>query len=167
MKKKAKSLILIALLLILIIGAGCLFYMKLYEYLIIDISILSIVFIIFLLHIFKKTDIESIYNSNLKKMLKRYDTILVETSTIPDLDGKNIMIITNIEDLIDASVEIRKPIYYKKERSYCNFILIDNQDVSIYLLKEFNRDTPIEKFIKDRKQNMEDLIDKAKDLRTR
>ncbi|MBR2246802.1 MAG: hypothetical protein IJ880_07260, partial [Bacilli bacterium] len=91
--------------------------MKLYEYLIIDISILSIVFIIFLLHIFKKTDIESIYNSNLKKMLKRYDTILVETSTIPDLDGKNIMIITNIEDLIDASVEIRKPIYYKKERS--------------------------------------------------
>ena len=77
----------------------------------------------------------SVYNSNLKKMLKRYDTILVETSTIPDLDGKNVMIITNIEDLIDASVEIRKPIYYKKEKTYCNFILLDNQDVSIYLLK--------------------------------
>ena len=167
MKKGIKSIILLLLLFITISSSIVLYMAELYEYLIIDISVLLIVLVLLLLHIFKKTDDFSIYNSNLKKMLKRYDTILVETSTIPDLDGKNVMIITNIEDLIDASVEIRKPIYYKKEKTYCNFILLDNQDVSIYLLKLYDRETPIEKFIKDKKQNMEDLIDKAKGLRTR
>ncbi len=167
MRKGTKSIILLLLLFITISSSIVLYMAELYEYLIIDISVLLIVLVLLLLHIFKKTDDFSIYNSNLKKMLKRYDTILVETSTIPDLDGKNVMIITNIEDLIDASVEIRKPIYYKKEKTYCNFILLDNQDVSIYLLKLYDRETPIEKFIKDKKQNMEDLIDKAKGLRTR
>ena len=118
MGKKIKTIIYTILLIALIAIAGWLFFVKLYEFLIVDISILVIILILLLLNIVEKTDDVSIYNNELKKMLKRYDTILVETSTIPDLQDKNVMIITNIEDMIDAAVEIRKPIYYKKENRF-------------------------------------------------
>ena len=143
-----------------------LFINQLYTYLIITGTLAIIFFFTLVSILLKKQDERSKYESNLKSMLKKFDSILVETSTVPDLDGKNIMLITNIEDMIDAAVEIRKPIYYKKEEDDCVFILLDNQDTCIYVLKLYeDMETAIEKFVKDRKQNIESLIEQAKDIR--
>ncbi|MBQ2639340.1 MAG: hypothetical protein IJF92_01050 [Bacilli bacterium] len=164
MNKSLKTIIYIVILLIILMVSIYLYSKKLYGYFLISLGFVLIFGLLLILTISKKTDEESVYDSTLKTILKRYDSILVETSTIPDLENKNVMIITNIEDMIDASVEIRKPIYYKIEENYTTFILLDNQDISLYILKlERDVETPIEKLIKERKNDIEDLINQAKD----
>lgn len=164
MKKSLKTIIYLIVLLVILAIALYLYTKKMYGYFLISLGFVLIFGLLLILNISKKTDDESVYETTIKTVLKKYDSILVETSTIPDFEGKNVMMITNIEDMIDASVEIRKPIYYKREDNYCTFILLDNQDISIYSLKvEKDVETPIEKLIKERKNNMEDLINQAKD----
>ena len=96
-------------------------------------------------------------------ILKKYDAILAEIGNTPNLEDKNIMLITNIEDMVDAAIEIRKPVYYKKEPDYCIFSLLDNQDMCIYILKQRGDDsTPIEDFINNRKQSIEQKISNSR-----
>lgn len=164
MKKKIKILLIFLLLIILSIISLYLIERDLIEYSIVSITTILIVFVILVISIAKREDIRSKYNQDLRKILKKYDAILVETSTIPNIENKNIMLITNIEDMIDASLEIRKPIYYKKEQDYCIFVLLDNQDACIYILKlHKEEDTDIEVFIRERKTHIEDLISYARD----
>lgn len=110
-----------------------LFNMK--EFLIFTI-ILSLVFL--LLIFFNVNDNRSddaIYESTLKKILKTYVAILIESEELPSIRGKNIVKTTSIDNLINAQVEIRKPIYYKKEFDYCTFILLDDNEALVYSLK--------------------------------
>ncbi len=163
MKKTTK---IIMNLIMILASLGLSYYLlinNLTGYAIIFITLTVILFIILLSSILKKTDEESQYNHELKQILKKYDAILVETSTTPNIEDKNIMLITNIEDMIDASVEIRKPIYYKTSEDNCIFILLDNQDACVYILKlNKEEELPIEAFIKGRKENIENLIDNAR-----
>ena len=163
MNKKVKLSIITILLVLDLIGAILLYINNLYGYFLITLGLLIILVISLIMLLTEKTDDESKYNNNLKNILKRYDSILVETSSIPDMDGKNMMMITNIEDMIDASVEIRKPIYYKKEEDHCIFVLLDNQDISLFILKLDEFETPLEKLIKDRKNSIQDLISQARE----
>ena len=164
MKKSLKIIIYLIVLLIIVGLSVFLYSKKLYGYFLISLGFILVFSLLLILTMTKKTDEDSVYDSTLKTIRKRYDSILVETSTIPDFEGKNVMMIVNIEDMIDASVEIRKPIYYKIEENYTTFILLDNQDISIYILKkESNVDTPIERLIKEKKDDIEDLINQAKD----
>ena len=163
MNKKTKLTIILILLVLDLIGAVVLYINNLYGYFLITLGVLIILVITLILSVSEKTDDESKYNNSLKGILKRYDSILVETSSIPDMEGKNMMMITNIEDMIDASVEIRKPIYYKKEEDHCIFLLLDNQDISLFILKLDDFETPIEKLIKERKNSIQDLISQARE----
>lgn len=163
MDKRTKLTIIFMLILLDLLGATLLYINNLYGYLLITLGVLIILIISLIISLSEKKDDLSKYNNNLKGILKRYDSILVETSSVPDMEGKNMMMITNIEDMIDASVEIRKPIYYKKEDDHCIFLLLDNQDISIFILKLDESETPIEKLIKERKNSIQDLISKAKE----
>lgn len=166
MKKKVKIILILFILLITLGLSLYLFINEFIGYAMIFIVLSAILFLLLVTSGLKKEDNESVYRRELKQILKKYDAILVETSTIPDMDDKNIMLITNIEDMIDASVEIRKPIYYKKENGYCIFILLDNQDICIYVLKSCNdTETAIEMFVKERKENIENLIGAAREAK--
>ena len=166
MRDRKKITISTVLFIIMAVISYVLYVNKLYSYLIISGTLTLVLLVITVSVLVKRQDERSKYESALKSMLKKFDSILAETSTIPDLEGKNIMLITNIEDMIDASVEIRKPIYYKKEENDCIFSLLDNQDICIYILKlDDEVEAPIEKFIKNRKQVIENLIEDAKDTR--
>lgn len=94
---------------------------------------------------------EAIYNSTLKKVLNNYDAILVESHNFPDLKGKNIIKVTNMDDLVDAQIEIRKPIYYMIEgEDSCSFVLLDNSEACIYILKQNeNVTSPLELIINE------------------
>ena len=164
MKKKfIKFIVLLVLTIVLLIISLFLLKNDLSTYAIVFITATAILFIITLALIPKEKSAEAEYHSRLKMILKKYDAILAEIGNTPNLEDKNIMLITNIEDMVDAAIEIRKPVYYKRELDYCIFSLLDNQDMCIYILKQRGDDsTPIEDFINNRKQSIEQKISNSR-----
>ena len=74
------------------------------------------------------------FTRKINNTLKTYDAILVR-SNIPDLKDHNIIVIDNFEDLVDAQVEIRKPIFFQKQTESCSFILLDQNNALIHVEK--------------------------------
>ena len=91
-----------------------------------------------------------IYENKVRNILNTYDSILVKSTTTPNLDDRNIINVLSIEDLIDAQMEIRKPICYLKQTESCSFVLLDDKEAYVYIEK-VNEDTvsPIEIAIKE------------------
>lgn len=79
---------------------------------------------------------EKIYKRKVKKILKTYDCILVKSKNIPRLTDRNIIVTDSIENVVDAQMEIRKPIYYFDEIKSCSFILLEDKEAIVYIIKE-------------------------------
>ena len=75
---------------------------------------------------------EEKYETKLKKILKTYDSVLVETRKIPVIDSEKV---NSVDDLIDAQLELRKMIYYFKQSDNCSFVLFDQNQANIFILK--------------------------------
>jgi len=98
---------------------------------------------------YSKNELEN-FESNVNNILRLYNSILVETKNYPDLVNKNIIKLERLEDLIDAQLEIRKPIYYVKQLQTCSFILIDNDEALVYIMKRDKDDiSALDIIIKD------------------
>lgn len=129
----------------------------LYKYIIYGYCILSIIFgIVFLLlgisNLLKSQSPEKKYDSEIKDILKTFDSILVKSSEIPNLDNRNIIVVESIDDLVDAQLEIRKPICYLKQTESCSFVLLDDKEAYVYVAKiNENILSPIEIVIKESK----------------
>lgn len=110
---------------------------------------------------------EDVYKSELNKVLKIYDSILVKCTKIPDLTDKNIIETTNMEDLVDAQVELRKPIYYKDEKDSCAFLVMDNKEVCVFILKQ-REDvvSPLEVKIANLRKEKEERMMKEQEIAT-
>lgn len=76
-----------------------------------------------------------VYNKKIKKILKKYDAVLVKTKNIPRLYDKNIMVVSTIEDMINAQMEIRKPVYYFVNENSHSFFLLDGEEALVYIVK--------------------------------
>ena len=150
MKREVKIILIV---LVLIGALGLTYYMfskDLMTYAIV-FGAISLVTLIFLIVFIRNTrSEESIYKSTLRKILKNYDAILVQSYNFPKLSGKNIIRVTNLEDLMDAQLELRKPIYYMIEgEDSCSFVLLDNTeyekhaDIDESLLADIERTTII------------------------
>ncbi len=79
-----------------------------------------------------------IFEANVNSILRLYNDILVKVDNYPDLVDKNVIRLDNFDDLIDAQIEMNKPIYYIKQAQTCSFILIDNKEALVYVLKSNN-----------------------------
>ena len=129
----------------------------LYKYILYGYCILSITLgIVFLLlgisNLLKGQSPEKKYDSEIKDILKTFDSILVKSSEIPNLDNRNIIVVESIDDLVDAQLEIRKPICYLKQTESCSFVLLDDKEAYIYVAKiNENILSPIEIVIKESK----------------
>ena len=145
MKKELKIGALIVAVIGLIIISALLYKNGYVNYLIVTGTLLVVTAIALFNLVVTNRSEESIYNSKLRQILKTYDSILVKSKNLPKLDEKNIIRVDSIEDLVDAQVEIRKPIYYQEQTESCAFILLDNKEACIYILK-LNNDvlSPIE-----------------------
>ncbi len=86
---------------------------------------------------------KAIYKNFIKSTLRTYDAILVKTLDLPSLKGKNIVRVNKFSDLIDAQIEMKKPIYYKEFNDYTVFILIDNEEACVTIVR-LNDNTPCE-----------------------
>lgn len=146
MKREIKILILILCLLASIGGAIYLYLHNMTTYLILAVAVVIIFSVILIMYIVNTRNEEAIYKNNLKKILNYYDAVLVQSYNFPNLKGKNIIRITNIEDLIDAQIEIRKPIYYMIEgEDSCSFVLLDNSEACVFILKQNEKvESPLE-----------------------
>lgn len=105
---------------------------------------------------------EKVYESNIKSILNTFDSILVKSNSVPKLVGRNIIIVEDIDDIVDAQLEIRKPICYYRQTESCSFVLLDDKEAYVYVEK-INPDviSPVEIEINDikRKQKSSDDID--------
>lgn len=97
----------------------------------------------------EEPDEYSAYIKSKKRILKTYDSVIVEVENIPNIAGKNIIKVKSIEDLVDAQLELREPIYYKNDNDSCFFLLLHYNEACIYILKmNENIVSPTEQSIK-------------------
>lgn len=75
------------------------------------------------------------YENNVKSILNTFDSILIKSNSVPKLIGRNIIIVDSIDDMVDAQLEIRKPICYYKQSESCSFVLLDDKEAYIYVEK--------------------------------
>ncbi len=118
---------------------------------------LFIVLTIFLGIYLKETPDEyTTFIKNKRRILRTYNSIIVEVESIPNIAGKNIIKVKTIEDLVDAQLELREPIYYKNDNDSCFFILLHYNEACIYILK-LNEDviSPTEQSIRYMKEEPE------------
>lgn len=101
------------------------------------IIIFIIVFIVGYVMVSKQPMSEMEYYSRFLKVIKKsFNNILISITYIPDIDNKTLVRLNNIDDIVDISLRIKKPIYYiEDENKSCDFILINNDEYCIYTLK--------------------------------
>ena len=80
------------------------------------------------------------YDKILKKILRQYDRLIVNTNTMPNLKNSNITEVDNFFELLDAKDNIHKPIFYYEVTPHqkCHFFIKDDNDLIIYTLKNTN-----------------------------
>ena len=159
MNNKIKLIILI-LLLVLLIGIDLwLFYFKMLDYLLV-LSVITIALIIFIMFEIKKIRMNDNkkYDYTLKKMLKIYNPVLVETKNFPDIKDKSILKVGDMDDLLNAQYEIKKPIYYIKSEDSTVFYILDNDVILVCFIKK-NENTLTSLEIKlDNLDNLDKII---------
>lgn len=165
MKRETKIIIQLISILLLVLVTLYLYLNKLYNYAIVITPIDIILLITLIIYTYTTRDEETLFKSNLNKILKTFDAVLVNSTNLIDLEGKNIIITNNIDDLIDAQLEIRKPIFYYKQTESCSFMLLDTDNALVYTLKKNDSViTPLEIALKEleiKKNNREKNLDQS------
>ena len=136
MKRKERIGALSVLSALSLIVTGMAFLAGLTTYAMVASTMTVALIVALIMYVYNSQTDETVYNANLKNILKTFDSILVKTTSIPDLKKKNIMRVESIDDLINAQIEIRKPIYYLVEEKCCSFILLGGDEVCLYVLKQ-------------------------------
>ena len=77
---------------------------------------------------------KSKYDKYVEKILRQYDRLIVETPTCPDLEGKNIIKINKIEELLDARDNLKLPIMYHNLVNHQKCYLFIRERNNIYLM---------------------------------
>lgn len=112
-----------------------LLFNDLISYFIISVSITTVLFIWLCYNVFSRKDEESIYKRKLKNILKTYDSILIYLDDDYKLSDENIMFVKNFDDLVVAQDEVSRPIMYLSEDNSGVFMLEDDNNLLVYILK--------------------------------
>ena len=161
MKENIKGIILIVLALLGGVGGYLLLNTEYKGYSIICFTVAVILIIFGIKFVLDSSNPNKAYESNIRSILNTFDSILVKSNSIPKLIGRNIIIVDNIDDMVDAQLEIRKPICYYKQTESCSFVLLDDKEAYVYVEK-LNEDvlSPVEIEINDiklKQKNQEDI----------
>ena len=95
----------------------------------------AIAFLLGLFSIINNSNPTKLYEAKVRNILNTYDSILVQSNKIPSLEGRNVVTIKKMEDLVDAQLELRKPICYLKQTESCSFVLLDEKEAFVYVEK--------------------------------
>lgn len=135
MKTSMKGIILIVLAILFSLAGIYLMNTNLKGYSIFSVSVALVLLFMGITYIIDNSSPERIYASNIKEILNTFDSVLVKSNNVPNLEGRNIIILESIDDLVDAQLEIRKPICYLKQNESCSFMLFDEKEIYICIEK--------------------------------
>ena len=134
--KKNNNEIFIGIIGIIILLVGWFLYTTEFKKYTIVLIVLGIVILLAdIIYMMNTKDDEALYSSTLKNILKNYESLLVRTKTIPELKGKNILLLSDIEELVNASRELKKPMYYYREEKSTSFFITEETEVLLYINK--------------------------------
>lgn len=106
------------------------------------------------------------YRSNVKSILKCYDSILVKTNNIPDISDKDVITVPTMEELVNAQIEMKKPIYYWAEAECYTFMITTDYEALCYIAKKNqNVISNLERLDLQKKQQKKILAEKEKNKR--
>ena len=135
MKKNILGFILLGIAFVILILGLVMLKTKYSDYAIITYVAAAILGFVGIYYIITNSNPKAAYESEVRSILNTYDSVLVQSNTVPNLDGRNIVYIGSIDDLIDAQLEIRKPICYIKQSESCSFILLDEKEAFVHIMK--------------------------------
>ena len=152
MKINLRGVIFIVLAIAIAGGGYYLFTTDYKPYSLLLFSVALVVFVLGINAIVDNSSPKKAYESSVKEILNTFDSVLVKSNGVPKLEGRNIINVLSMDDLIDAQLEIRKPICYIKQTESCSFILLDDKEAYVYI-KKLNDDvtSPVEIEIKEAK----------------
>lgn len=133
--KKPIVICAIIALIILAIVLFVTFITQLWGFFILLLALFIVLIVALSIYIKEKPDEFSVYQKEKKRILRTYGSVIVEVETLPDIYGKNIIKVKSIDDLVDAQVELREPIYYKNDNDSCFFLLLHYNEACVYILK--------------------------------
>lgn len=95
-------------------------------------------FLLVILLIKKFIDVNSKYDRMLNKILKKYDDIIVQLNSLPDLTKYEVLFVKKFKDIKDASYNLDKPVNYIciKEHIESVFIVLADKKAYVYKYKE-------------------------------
>lgn len=83
----------------------------------------------------RKMRLDKNYEKKVRKILKTYNSILVKCKNAPQLSDKNIIMVDNMDSMVNAQIETKKPILYFEQSICTSFILLDGMEAYIYVVK--------------------------------
>jgi len=88
---------------------------------------------------------KTVYDKYVERILKEYDRLIVETTSHESFEGKNIIKIQKIEELLDARDSLKLPIIYRSivKHQKCYFYI--KQENNIYLMVVKATDLEVDK----------------------
>lgn len=135
MKENLKGIILIMVGVVALIGSFYLYnFYYLGAYAIIGVSA-AVILILFGIVAVINGSTTKLYERNIKRIIKTLGSNLIKSNSVPRLIGKNIILVEKINDLVDAQLEIKKPVCYYKQTESCAFMLLDDKRVYVYIEK--------------------------------
>ena len=108
---------------------------ELYGFFIVLFTLFVVLIISLAIYVREKPDDYSVYTKEKKRILKTYGSVIIEVETLPNIVGKNIIKVKSMDDLVDAQLELREPIYYKNDNDSCFFLLLHYNEACIYILR--------------------------------
>ena len=150
MKKNVLGLILLGVAIVVLILGLVMLKTRFSSYAIIAYVLAAIVGFVGIYYVITNSNPKVAYESAVRSVLNTYDSVLVQSNQVPKLEGRNIVYIGTMDDLIDAQLEIRKPICYVKQSESCSFVLLDEKEAYVHIMK-LNADvlSPLEIEIKE------------------
>lgn len=121
--------------LITIILSFVLLFNDVMNYFIVGASLAGVLFIYLVILAFSKTDDISVYNKELRKILKTYDSIIVYTKDEIILTDQNVIFLKKFKDLLKSQEEFNKPILYYEEPQSSVFTVQDGNELLVYIMK--------------------------------
>ena len=102
--------------------------------------IISLIFLVKLLKLLSKVGgKQSNYDRYIRKILREYDRLIVNTKTPPDLNDKNVIRVNTFEELLDVRDNLKLPIkyYVVNEHEKSNFYISHHKEVYLLTVKAF------------------------------
>ncbi len=78
----------------------------------------------------------STFQKKLAKILREYDSIIVEVKRLPYLESYKVIETITFNELLDAQSALEMPINYKMEKGVAKFVIVKDDLAYVYYLKE-------------------------------